>query len=140
MDQGDSSRIAGTAFAGMVAHLGRDGGIELAATRPGPPVRIDGYSIGVVTVTPGPGPHLGEMHPDGDEFLYVVDGSIDVIVDDGDEDQLGVESRSTLIAGTALVVPRGVWHRLEATEESRLLHVTPGPNGPFRMRPLSADG
>ena len=39
---------------------------------PGPPERIEGMTFGVVTIQPGQSPHNGEMHPDGDEILYVV--------------------------------------------------------------------
>jgi mannose-6-phosphate isomerase-like protein (cupin superfamily) len=96
------------------------------------PGRVDGYTIGVVTVPEGPGPHLGEMHPDGDEFLHVVSGSMQLIVDDGDADAVGSETVVVLRAGDACVVPKGVWHRLIATETSQLIHATPGPNGPAR--------
>src|SRR3954453_18856703 len=39
--------------------------------RPGPPARLDGHTIGVCAIG-GPSPHGGEMHPDGDELLYVI--------------------------------------------------------------------
>jgi hypothetical protein len=42
-----------------------------------PPVRIDGYSVGAPTLT-GDAPHDGEMHPDGDELLYMVSGAVTV--------------------------------------------------------------
>ncbi len=77
------------------------------------------------------------MHPDGDEFLYIVNGVMELILDDGDERAVGVETKVLLGSGDAYVVPRGVWHRLEAVEPSYLIHVTPGPNGDHRPR-LSA--
>ena len=41
------------------------------------PTRIDGYTIGAPDLTSDP-PHNGEMHPDGDELLYMVSGSVTV--------------------------------------------------------------
>jgi mannose-6-phosphate isomerase-like protein (cupin superfamily) len=121
-------------FAGHVAHLARDWSMAIAQTAPGPPRRIDGYTIGSIPDVEGPGPHDGEMHPDGDEFLLVLRGEMELILDDGDEHTIGAETKVVLRAGDAYVVPRGVWHRLEANEPSHLVHVTPGPHGPYRPR------
>src|ERR1700730_10460906 len=38
--------------------------------------------IGAIPNIDGPGPHGGEVHPDGDEFLYVVTGTMELILDD----------------------------------------------------------
>jgi quercetin dioxygenase-like cupin family protein len=122
-------------FAGKVARLRRDDTMDVEDAPPGPPKRIDGYTIGAVTVEEGPGPHLGEMHPDGDEFLHVVTGAMELILDNGDAESIGVETVVALRAGDACVVPRGVWHRLVALEPSYLIHVTPGPNGAGRPLP-----
>jgi hypothetical protein len=48
--------------------LHRDLSVSLRARKPGPPERIDGATIGFVSVTGDP-PHDGEVHPDGDEIL-----------------------------------------------------------------------
>ena len=124
--------VVAVTFAGKVARLWRDDSVGIEDAPPGPPKRIDGYTIGAVTVVEGPGPHRGEMHPDGDEFLHVVSGTMELILDDGDADSIGTETVVVLRAGDACVVPRGMWHRLVAVEPSYLLHVTPGPNGPAR--------
>ena len=128
----NSPQLSAVHFEGNVAHLRSDGSIRIASAPPGPPQRIDGYSIGVVPNIDGPGPHRGEMHPDGDEFLYVVSGTMELILDDGDQQRVGVETTVLLRSGDAYVVPRGVWHRLESVEPSYLVHVTPGPNGGHR--------
>ena len=122
-------------FSHKIAMLRRDFTASIEDAPPGPPRRIDGHTIGAVTVNVGPGPHLGEMHPDGDEFLHVVTGSMQLIVDDGDAETVGNETVVALGPGDACVVPRGVWHRLIANETSVLVHVTPGPNG--EARPLA---
>ena len=118
----------------MVADIARDGSISIRAPAPGPPQRIDGYTIGAIPDLDGPELHGGEMHPDGDEFLYVVSGAIQLILDDGDEHAPGADTTELLRAGDAYVVPRGVWHRLRTVEPAYLIHVTPGPNGRHRPR------
>jgi mannose-6-phosphate isomerase-like protein (cupin superfamily) len=102
--------------------------IEQEARRP--PKRIDGYSVGAPMLT-GDAPHDGEMHPDGDELLFLVSGRISVRLElpDGDET---VE----LAGGDALVIPRGVWHLVRLVEPGQLVHITPGPSGDYR--PLRA--
>jgi mannose-6-phosphate isomerase-like protein (cupin superfamily) len=95
------------------------------------PARIDGYTVGAPLVRGDP-PHDGEMHPDADELLYLFSGRVRVRLelDDG-------ERNVPLEQGQALVVPRGVWHRIFLQEPGQLLHVTPGPGGhhrPLRSR------
>jgi mannose-6-phosphate isomerase-like protein (cupin superfamily) len=121
-------------FAGHVVDIDRDWSMSMRPAPPGPPRRIDGYTIGAIPNLDGPGPHGGEVHPDGDEFLYIVSGTMELILDDGDEQAAGVETNILLRSGDAYVVPRGVWHRLEPVEPSYLIHVTPGPNGGHRPR------
>jgi mannose-6-phosphate isomerase-like protein (cupin superfamily) len=126
-------------FEGSVADIARDWSMTIRSAPPGPPRRIDGYTIGAIPNIDGPGPHGGEVHPDGDEFLYVVSGTMELILDDGDERAVGVETKVLLRSGDAYVVPHGVWHRLEPVEPSYLIHVTPGPNGGYRPRNSAQD-
>lgn len=103
----------------------RDLSIHPRKRKPGPPERIDGMTVGIVTLTED-APHGGEVHPDGDELLYVISGRVRVICesDPGGELILG--------PGEACIVPRGEWHKVSILEETQLLHVTPGPNGEHR--------
>ena len=97
----------------------------MAWTDAGPP-RVDGYTVGAPFVTQDP-PHGGEMHPDGDELLYVVSGRFHVSL------ELDAECRDVeLRPGDALVVPRGVWHLVTLQEPGQLVHITPGPGGAHR--------
>ena len=96
-------------------------------SKPGPPERIDGMTFGVVTVDRDP-PHNGEMHPDGDEILYVISGKLKVISDTSETIVLG--------PGEACIVKKGEWHKVELIEKAQLIHITPGPNG--EHRPLQA--
>jgi mannose-6-phosphate isomerase-like protein (cupin superfamily) len=94
----------------------------------GPPRRIDGLTIGAPYLT-GDAPHDGEMHPDGDELLFLVDGAVRVRL------ELPEGTRTVeLGAGEAIVIPRGVWHLVTLVEPGRLVHITPGPNGEARLR------
>ena len=107
--------------------LYRDGssdGVEVAA---GAPRRVDGHTVGAPAMTSNP-PHDGEMHPDGDELLFLVSGSVEVMLEVDSEWQ----SR-TLQAGEACIVPKGVWHKVAINEPSQLVHVTPGPGGEHRF-------
>jgi mannose-6-phosphate isomerase-like protein (cupin superfamily) len=119
-------------FAGKVAQITRDGVAAIVSCPPGPPKRIDGYTVGVIPNLDGPSPHRGEVHPDGDELLYLVSGVVEVVFDDGDERAIGTETTVVLRAGDAIVVPRGVWHQVRVIEPAYFVHVTPGPNGGAR--------
>ena len=97
------------------------------------PIRVDGYTVGVADLTENP-PHRGELHPDGDELLYLVSGRVDVIVEEGGtEEAVGTERRHALTGGQAFVVPRGAWHRVDVVEPCRLVYVTPGPGDGHRL-------
>ena len=110
----------------------RDGTSDLVENPPGPPRRVDGLVIGAPLMTREP-PHAGEMHPDGDELLYLISGRVDVILEED-----GSETLLELRPGQGLVVPKGVWHRVKLREPSQLLHITPGPGG--EHRPLGSGG
>ena len=79
------------------------------------------------------------MHPDNDEFLDLVSGTMELILDEGDEQTIGTRTTVMPRAGNAYVVPCNVWHRVEAVEPSYLIHVTPGPNGGHWPRSLVED-
>jgi mannose-6-phosphate isomerase-like protein (cupin superfamily) len=96
---------------------------------PGPPNRIEGFTVGAQAV--GNSPHAGEMHPDADELLYLVSGRIQVRLElEGGDQEVEVGP------GQALVVPRGVWHLISLKEPGQLVNITPGPGG--QHRPLAA--
>ena len=103
---------------------------ELAATviaaSHGPHPAVDGYLIGIASMSKPP-PHNGERHPDGDEVLYVISGRIEVLL------ETEPAQRVALKAGDGLIVPQGVWHRLEVLEPTKVLYATPGRS---EARPL----
>ena len=100
---------------------------RLVEQQPGrPPRRIDGFSVGAPMLTED-APHAGEVHPDGDELLYMVSGRISVRLELPEGDRT-----VDVAAGEALVVPKGTWHLVTLREPGRLVHITPGPNGDHR--------
>ena len=102
---------------------------QLAATllpeQPDPPVPVDGMTFGVATMHEN-SPHDGEMHPDGDEVLYLISGKVRLVVETTPVQEM------TLLPGEGVVVPQGVWHRVDIVEPAQIVYMTPGPNNQFR--------
>lgn len=103
----------------------RDMSMQARLRKPGPPERVDGMTVGIITLTED-APHNGEMHPDGDELLYVVSGRIRITAESDPELDLVLET------GESCIVPKGEWHKVSLLEETQLIHITPGPNGDHR--------
>ncbi len=103
----------------------RDLSVSARKTNPGPPERIDGMTVGIVTMEHD-APHGGEVHPDGDEIIYVISGLIRIIGDSTPDEPL------ELGPGDACIVRQGEWHKVGIVEKSQLLHITPGPDGDHR--------
>jgi mannose-6-phosphate isomerase-like protein (cupin superfamily) len=70
-----------------------------------------------------------EVHPAGDELLYLLTGAIDVVLQEP-----GGERLVSLRGGQACLVPQGAWHRLVLREPSDLLFITPASG--TRHRPV----
>lgn len=99
--------------------------------QPDPPIPVNGATFGVATMSEN-SPHAGEMHPDGDEVLYLIYGRVRVVFLDDPVENIEV------LPGRGLVVPKGMWHRVDILEPSQIAYLTPGPNNEFR--PLADDG
>ena len=110
----------------VVLDIHRDLSVTARQQPPGPPHRIDGVTVGLAAIEPGQSPHDGERHPDGDEILYVVRGRMLLTYDSG-------EQPLVLTAGEACVVRKGEWHKVDCTESTEVLYLTPGPNGDARF-------
>jgi quercetin dioxygenase-like cupin family protein len=111
----------------FVLDIHRDLSVSPRARQPGPPVRIDGMTVGIQTVTQD-APHGGEVHPDGDEILYVVSGRFRVTGDSAPEAPI------ELGPGEACIVRKGEWHLVSIVEPGQLVNITPGPRGDHRPR------
>ncbi|MBW8846856.1 MAG: cupin [Burkholderiales bacterium] len=62
-----------------------------------------------------------EMHPDGEEFVYLLQGDIEFQL----ETVEGVVAQRITGRG-AVVVPRGVWHTAKVFQPSRMFFITMG--------------
>lgn len=62
------------------------------------------------------------MHPDGEEFVYLLDGDIQFLMETPD----GVLSSQRITDRGAVVVPRGVWHTAKVYRPSRMFFITKG--------------
>lgn len=110
--------------------LNRELTASIVPQRPDPSIPIQGVTFGVATMSEN-SPHDGEMHPDGDEILYLISGRVRIVFPDDPVDDIDVSP------GDGLVVPKGMWHRVDIIEPSQIVYVTPGPNNEFR--PLEGD-
>ncbi len=110
----------------QVVGIGRDRSAEILPARPDPPVPVDGLTIGLASMATS-APHGGEMHPDGDEVLLLVSGSVRVHL------ETDPPTAIPMGAGDGMIVPRGTWHRVEVVEPCQIVYATPGPG--FELRP-----
>ncbi len=63
-----------------------------------------------------------EMHPEGDEFVYLLKGDTDFVLrQDGTERTVRVRE-----PGSYVLVPKGAWHTARPHAPTSLLFVTPG--------------
>ena len=106
-------------------NISRDLSVSVAEKKSGPPERIAGMTAGIATMERD-APHGGEVHPDGDEILYVISGALSVTSDSNPGESL------RLGPGDACIVGKGEWHKVHVLEKTQLLHITPGPNGDHR--------
>ncbi len=105
--------------------IDRNLSVTPVAQKDGPPVRLDGMTVGIVTMEHD-APHGGEVHPDGDEILYVISGAVRITSDSNPGEDLPMGP------GDACIVAKGEWHRVHILEKTQLLHLTPGPGGDHR--------
>ena len=80
---------------------------------------FNGRSFGtcsVAGVSPG-----WEMHPDTDEFFYIIEGTVEITLLEQDE-----PSHYIAPAGTSFIVPQGIWHKPGAPDGAKFVYFTPG--------------
>jgi uncharacterized cupin superfamily protein len=71
-----------------------------------------------------------EMHPAGDEFVCLLSGQVEFILEQ-DSGKTKVQMRTP---GEFVIVPQGVWHTAKVNAPSSMLFVTPGEG--TQNRPL----
>ncbi len=82
-------------------------------------LKFNDAHIGACDVT-GVSP-VWEMHPDTDEFFYILEGQFEIVLLDGD-----APSKHIVNAGSAFVVPIGIWHKPGAPNGCKFIYFTPG--------------
>ena len=72
-----------------------------------------------------------EMHPKGDEFVYLLSGDVDLLLKtDAGEKVLHVDQ-----PGAYIVVPKGTWHTARSNAPTSMLFITPGEGTENRETP-----
>ncbi|MGB6449543.1 MAG: cupin domain-containing protein [Steroidobacteraceae bacterium] len=105
--------------------ISRDLRMSLVEHQPGPPALCDGLIVAIADMTRTP-PHGGELHPDGDELIYIISGKVRVIGESAPDDPC------ELRPGEACIVSKGEWHLVQILEPTRLVGITPGPGSDHR--------
>jgi mannose-6-phosphate isomerase-like protein (cupin superfamily) len=93
----------------------------------GPFNRFSGFTFSAMTMSRDE-LHDGEMHPDGDEIVYVASGRIEVAFEGPGERPVQVN------AGEGVIIPKGVWHKVRVLELGELVTISPGPG--FEFHPI----
>lgn len=82
-------------------------------------VAFNGSHVGACNIM-GISP-VWEMHPDTDEWFYILEGEFEMTLLDGETLQHVVVE-----AGSTFVVPKGIWHKPGAPKGSKFMYLTPG--------------
>jgi mannose-6-phosphate isomerase-like protein (cupin superfamily) len=80
------------------------------------------YRDGAVYVSYYSGSSEWERHPNGDEVVMVLDGTTTVILL-----RNAKEERFFLSGNELVVIPAGMWHRFEGSEQLKVMTITPQP-------------
>ena len=86
---------------------------------------VEGITFGVAIMFED-APHGGERHLGGDEVLYLIEGRARLIFTDDPEPDVAIRS------GDAVVVPKGLWHRVEILDTCHFVYLTPGHGNEIR--------
>lgn len=70
-----------------------------------------------------------EMHPNGDEWIYLMSGKVSFILDQQDGEQ-----RQELQPGYFTIIPKGIWHNADVIEPGQAIFVTLGEGTKHRPR------
>ena len=87
---------------------------------------FNGYKFAVVTMSQD-APHDGEMHPNGDEIIFLISGHLDITLEYEEPQVVSVTQ------GKGIVIPKGIWHKVRVIEPAHMVTLTPGPDFMFRQ-------
>ena len=87
-------------------------------------LNLGSFDNGSVSLGTWSGQTPWELHPDGDEFLLILKGSllVTLLKDDYSQEIL-------MDKGTTCIIPRGVWHRSRADSPVTLLAIIGSQHG-----------
>jgi len=77
-----------------------------------------------------------EIHPEGDEFVCLLSGDADMILDADD----GEQRIQLNTPGSFVIVPKGTWHTAKVHAPTTMLFVTPGQGTENREQPPGREG
>ena len=77
-----------------------------------------------------------EVHPEGDEFVCLLSGDADMILDTAEGEQNVRLNRP----GSFVIVPKGTWHTAKVPASTSTLFVTPGQGTGNREQPSGRNG
>ncbi len=63
-----------------------------------------------------------EMHPAGDEVLYLIFGRAELVLLENDIERLVRLDKP----GSTTIIPKGIWHTARFSEATKILFITPG--------------
>lgn len=96
-------------------------GTEVTDGRSGYFWNLTAFNGGLTWVGKWKGHSPWEKHNDGDEFLFVASGTVEVLVK-----RLHGKQSVLVNEGCVFVVPKGLWHKQIAKSEVIVLGATPG--------------
>ena len=99
------------------------------ADRVGSSAQLGAYRDGAIFTGKFSGTGAWERHMQGDELVYVLEGSttLDIVTSDGPPHSLAVR------AGMIAVVPQGAWHRFRSADGVTVMTATPLPTDHIRL-------
>ena len=72
-----------------------------------------------------------EQHPKGDEFIYLLFGALDFVLESNGQEKV-IELRDS---GSFIIVPKGTWHTARVKSPAKMLAVTAGAG--TQIRPVA---
>jgi mannose-6-phosphate isomerase-like protein (cupin superfamily) len=72
-----------------------------------------------------------EMHPAGDEILYLLEGAAELQLRKGGEARVVPFDRP----GASVIIPKGTWHTARIARQARILFLTPGEGTVHAVEP-----
>lgn len=85
--------------------------------------KLSDYGNGAIYIINYSGNSEWERHPNGDEFVQIIEGetTLTLLIND-------IHTSHILKESDLMVVPKGVWHRFETPKGVKIMSITPQPS------------